>query len=76
MDSNLKYNPDASYHHIENKIPLDEDVFTEWMNKNANPKVLIEKIFYDICSETGHFENNVMYITKKMIGRYIEISGI
>ena len=47
IDSNLKYNPDESYHHIKEKIPLTEDVFIEWMNSNANPKVLIEKIFFD-----------------------------
>ena len=36
---------------------------------------IIEKIFYDLCSETGDFENNVMDITKKRlddISRFLE----
>ena len=36
----------ANYYRIQDKIPMNEDVFNILKNNNVNPKVLVNKIFY------------------------------
>jgi hypothetical protein len=69
------FDPNSSYFHIEDQIPLKESTFEIWLNNNTNPKVLVEKIFFDICSKSGHFENNNVDIFKKRLddlARFLE----
>ncbi len=69
------FDPRASYFHIENKIPLSEDIFKSWMKNNVNPRVLVAKIFDDLCSKTGQIENKNNYTFKKRLddlSRFLE----
>jgi hypothetical protein len=55
------------YFHISYKIPLNQDIFENWMSNNPNPKILVEKVINDISDKSGYFQKNDLDIFKKGI---------
>ncbi len=77
----LKYqtfDSSALYFHLSDKIPLNQEIFENWMNDNPNPKKLVEKIICDISSKSGYFQNDELDIFKKRIddvARFLEFEA-
>jgi hypothetical protein len=61
--------------HLPIKDKLTEEDFNKWLNENPNSRVLMRKIFTDICQETGNIENeNVDDLKKRLddLARFLE----
>jgi hypothetical protein len=77
----LKYqtfDSNALYFHISDKIPLNQEIFENWMSNNPNPKILVEKVINDISDKSGYFQKNDLDIFKKRIddvARFLEFEA-
>jgi hypothetical protein len=68
-------NNENDVQHLPIKDKLTEEDFNKWLNENPNSRVLMRKIFTDICQETGNIENeNVDDLKKRLddLARFLE----